>query len=177
MSVLATRPAPVRRAKAGRPRIARLRTVPDDVRSVTVTISVDTVGSPEGERVLAALRDLVAAAGSVVLVPHESDDTAAADDALRLDPRSRIATRDGRPLDLSRLEFDLLLFFARHRREVFSRNQLLLQVWGHKHTTNRTVDVHISRLRSKVGDPDVITTVYGVGYRLTDDSPIVVGEA
>src|SRR4051812_37881025 len=112
MSVLATRPAPVRRAKAGRPRIARLRSVPGDARSVTVTISVDTVGSPEGERVLAALRDLVAAAGSVVLVPQESDGATASTDVLRLDPRSRIATRDGRPLDLSRLEFDLLLFFA-----------------------------------------------------------------
>jgi DNA-binding response OmpR family regulator len=93
---------------------------------------------------------------------------------LRLDPRSRVATRDGRTLELSRLEFDLLLFLARHRSQVFSRSQLLLQVWGHKHTTHRTVDVHVSRLRTKVGDPDVITTVYGVGYRLSDEVAIAV---
>jgi len=173
MSVLATRPAPTRRVRIARPRLAKLRTVPG---SVTVTISVGTAGSPESERVLSALRDLVAAAGSdasiVVVGPGEEAETG----ALRLDPRSRVATRDGRALDLSRLEFDLLLFFARHRHQVFSRSQLLLQVWGHRHTTNRTVDVHVSRLRTKVGDPDVITTVYGVGYRLTDEAPVLITE-
>ncbi|MDT4994456.1 MAG: hypothetical protein QOH97_4348 [Actinoplanes sp.] len=169
MSVLATHPTSSRRARIGRPRLARLRTIPG---TVTVTISVDAVGTPEGERVLAVLRDLVAAAGSVVLVPPP-DGTGA---GLRLDPRSRIATRDGKPLDLSRLEFDLLLFFARHPNEVFTRSQLLLQVWGHKHTTKRTVDVHVSRLRTKVGEPEVITTVYGVGYRLADEVPVALGD-
>src|ERR671933_460080 len=49
--------------------------------------------------------------------------------------------------------FDLLLYLARHPRQVFSRSQLLAQVWGHTHTTNRTVDVHVSRLRTKLDDP------------------------
>jgi DNA-binding response OmpR family regulator len=169
MSVLATHPAPSRRARIGRPRLARLRTIPE---TVTVTISVGAVGTPEGERVLAVLRDLVAAAGSVVIVPPDGGTGT----GLQLDPRSRVATRHGRPLDLSRLEFDLLLFFARHPHQVFTRSQLLLQVWGHKHTTHRTVDVHVSRLRTKVGDPEVITTVYGVGYRLADEAPIVLDE-
>ena len=173
MSVLATHPAPTRRARIGRPRLARLRTIPG---AVTVTISVGATGSAESERVLSALRDLVAAAGSeasVVLVPQDSPDPTGA--GLRLDPRSRVATRDGRAIELSRLEFDLLAFLARHRHQVFSRNQLLLQVWGHEHATSRTVDVHVSRLRTKVGDPDVITTVYGVGYRLSDQATIAVG--
>jgi DNA-binding response OmpR family regulator len=174
MSVLATHPAPTRRVKIGRPRLARLRTVPG---SVTVTITVGATGTPESERVLAALRDLVAAAGSdasIVVLPAEDATSPAA--GLRLDPRSRIASRHGRTLDLSRLEFDLLLFFARHPRQVFTRSQLLLQVWGHKHTTNRTVDVHVSRLRTKVGDPEAITTVYGVGYRLSDESASAIAE-
>jgi len=174
MSIIATHPAPTRRAKIGRPRLARLRTIPG---SVTVTISVDTTGTPESERVLSALRDLVAAAGSdasVVLLPAEDEASPTA--GLRLDPRSRLATRAGRTLDLSRLEFDLLLFLAQHPQQVFSRSQLLLQVWGHKHTTNRTVDVHVSRLRSKAGEPDLISTVYGVGYRLCDEADIAIAE-
>ena len=173
MSVLATRPAPTRRARVGRPRLARLRAVPG---AVTVTISVGAAGTPESERVLSALRDLVAAAGadaSIVVVDPEAEPNVG---AVRLDPRSRVATRHGVALDLSRLEFDLLLFFARHRQQVFSRSQLLLQVWGHIHTTSRTVDVHISRLRTKVGEPDVIDTVYGVGYRLGEDATVVITE-
>src|SRR5690349_11283411 len=98
MSVLATHPAPTRRAKLGRPRLARPRGGAPN--SVVVTISVDAPGSPEGERVLTALRELVAAAGSVVLVPEEG--RPATPGGLRLDPRSRIATRDGAPLELSR---------------------------------------------------------------------------
>ena len=72
------------------------------------------------------------------------------------------------------MEFDLLVFFAAHPRQVFTRSQLLTQVWGHVHTGARTVDVHISRLRNKLGEPELITTVYGVGYRLADDAPITV---
>ncbi len=151
-----------------RPRIARLRVAPEPV---TVTISVASVGTPEGERVLAALRDLVAAAGSVEFVPAPGPARAT---EIRLDPLSRIAVRNGRQLELSRLEFDLLLFFARNRHQVFTRSQLLLQVWGHKHTTNRTVDVHVSRLRAKLGEPEVIATVYGVGYRFAEDAAIAV---
>ena len=57
---------------------------------------------------------------------------------------------------------------------MFSRSQLLAQVWGHTHTTNRTVDVHVSRLRTKLHDPDVVTTVYGLGYRLADEAAVTV---
>jgi DNA-binding response OmpR family regulator len=142
---------------------------------VTVTISVDAPDSPEGARVLAALRDLVAAAGSVSVLPSPS--SAPPTPGVRLDPRSRIATREGVRLDLSRLEFDLLLFFARNPQQVFTRSQLLQHVWGHKHTTHRTVDVHVSRLRTKAGDPDVIATVYGVGYRLAEDAGVEITES
>ncbi len=74
-------------------------------------------------------------------------------------------------LELTRREYDLLLFLVEHPRFVFTRSQLLQQVWGHVHTGERTVDVHIRRLRAKLGN-DLVTTVRGVGYRLSDDPDI-----
>lgn len=141
---------------------------------VTVTISVSG-GARGREQVLAALRELVSVAGAGI----ELDAGVAAGPAggeIELDPRARTAFRDGHLLEFSRLEYDLLLFLARHPRQVFSRAQLLTHVWGHRHTTNRTVDVHVSRLRTKLGDPELITTVYGLGYRLADEAPIVVAD-
>nr|BFE69220.1 hypothetical protein GCM10020092_025210 [Actinoplanes digitatis] len=70
-----------------------------------------------------------------------------------------------------------MFFLATHPRQVFSRSQLLGHVWGHLHTTVRTVDVHVSRLRTKLGNPDIVTTVYGVGYRLADDAGITITDA
>ncbi|GAA0453154.1 hypothetical protein Ade02nite_01290 [Paractinoplanes deccanensis] len=169
MSALAVAHPPVPRS-----RMARLRPVPDLAEPpVTVTISIAGGAGAGRDRVLAALRDLVDAAGPAVAVAVEPAGAGAAGQ-LRLDPRARTATRDGQPLDLSRLEYDLLLFLASHPRQVFSRSQLLAQVWGHTHTTNRTVDVHVSRLRTKLSDPEVVTTVYGLGYRLADDAAVVV---
>ncbi len=88
---------------------------------------------------------------------------------------SRQAVAEGAPLPLTRLEFDLLLFLAENPRRVFTRAQLLIGVWGYDHTGERTVDVHVRRLRVKLGDGlPLITTVYGVGYRLSDDAGVVI---
>ena len=189
MSVLAvadlslSRTAPARRGPAGRPRAGRLRpVVGEPASSVTVTITLGAPGSEESERVLAALRDLVAAAGngadvalgaSAPVAPVPARTTG----GLRLSPRPRTVSLDGRPLELSRLEYELLLFLARHPRQVFSRSQLLGHVWGHTHTTVRTVDVHVSRLRTKLADPDIVSTVYGVGYRLSEEAVISIDES
>jgi hypothetical protein len=170
-----THPASVRPGLSGRSRIARLRPVPDVVDApVTVTISVGGGGHAGRERVLAALRDLVSVAGTEVEVSAVSAPAEAG--AVRLDPRSRSVQHEGRLLDVSRLEFDLLLFLARNPQQVFSRSQLLAQVWGHTHTTARTVDVHVSRLRTKLNGQELITTVYGIGYRLADAAPLSVME-
>ena len=166
------------------PRPVLLKPAPDppekhvtDEAPVTVTISI-AGGASGRERVLAALRELVDAAGATAAVDLNASASTRVEAAgeIRLDPRARTAFRGGRLLELSRLEYDLLLFLARHPRQVFSRSQLLTHVWGHRHTTNRTVDVHVSRLRTKLDDPELITTVYGLGYRLADDAPIVVVE-
>nr|WP_296074134.1 winged helix-turn-helix domain-containing protein [uncultured Actinoplanes sp.] len=157
------------------PRRGALRPVPDlAAEPVTVTISIS--GGAGHDRVLAALRDLVDAAGGGVHVSAGAEPVEVVGEGIRLDPRARTAVRDGRALALSRLEFDLLLFLARHPRQVFSRSQLLSQVWGHTHTTGRTVDVHVSRLRTKLDEPEVVTTVYGLGYRLADDAAVAVLE-
>lgn len=88
---------------------------------------------------------------------------------------SRSVLLGDEPLPLTRLEFDLLLHLVAHPRRVFTRLQLLSAVWGYEHAGVRTVDVHIRRLRGKVGaDVPLVTTVYGVGYRLADDAQVTV---
>lgn len=91
---------------------------------------------------------------------------------LRIDPVSREVTIAGRPVDLTLREFDLLVFFARHPGKVFSRMELLNQVWGYRHEGyEHTVNTHINRLRAKVerepARPERILTVWGVGYKFS----------
>ena len=79
-------------------------------------------------------------------------------------------TRGGEAISLTPLEFDLLVALARAPWKVFSREELLEQVWGYRHAADtRLVNVHIQRLRSKIErdpeKPEVVITVRGVGYR------------
>ena len=88
---------------------------------------------------------------------------------LHLDPLSHEATLDGRGIELAPTEFKLLRFFMAHPGRVFSRTQLLDQVWGdHVFIEERTVDVHIRRLRLALGSKgeEYIETVRGAGYKL-----------
>jgi transcriptional regulator len=148
----------------------------DAAAPLTVTISINGGQGENRERILAALRELVSVAGPAADIALRAPVEVPVGEpgVISLDPAPRAAFRDGRLLDLSRLEYDLLLFFAEHPRQVFTRAQLLSRVWGHVHTGVRTVDVHISRLRTKLDDPELITTVYGVGYRLADAAPVRV---
>ncbi|MCQ6273963.1 response regulator transcription factor [Bacillus sp. V3B] len=73
--------------------------------------------------------------------------------------------------NLTPKEFDLLYYFAQHSKQVFSREQLLEQVWGYEfYGDERTVDVHIKRLRKKVGTQDqpFFHTVWGIGYKFDE---------
>lgn len=76
-------------------------------------------------------------------------------------------------IDLTSLEFRLLLTFARAPENVFSRERLLDEVWGHDtHITDRTVDTHVAHLRKKISHSNVkINTVIGEGYRLVIQAP------
>ena len=89
---------------------------------------------------------------------------------LRLDSRTREASVDAMPLDLTTLEFDLLHALVDHPGWVYSREQLLEQVWGYDYLgDSRVIDVHVANLRKKLGDdpaePRFIRTVRGVGYK------------
>jgi DNA-binding response OmpR family regulator len=89
--------------------------------------------------------------------------------ALSIDPDTYAAKLKGRPLDLTYKEFVLLKFLAQHPGRVFTRDQLLREVWGYDYFGgHRTVDVHVRRLRAKLGSEyaSMIGTVRQVGYKL-----------
>jgi DNA-binding response OmpR family regulator len=88
-----------------------------------------------------------------------------------IDEASYSAKVSGRTLDLTFKEFELLRFLAQHTGRVFTRDQLLSEVWGYDYFGGtRTVDVHIRRLRAKLGDfESLIGTVRNVGYRFNTD--------
>ena len=93
--------------------------------------------------------------------------------ALALLPSRRQAKMNGKELDFTALEFDLLLHFMQHPGQVFSRSQLLNAVWGYTHDGyEHTVTTHINRLRAKLEAdplrPQVILTVRGAGYKMRD---------
>ena len=87
---------------------------------------------------------------------------------LVIDTGKYLVTIEGKPISLTSTEFNLLRFLAQHRGKVFTRNQLLDNVWKDEtFVIDRTVDVHIRSLRKKLGSAaNLIETVRGVGYRL-----------
>lgn len=156
--------------------------------AVTVTLSIP-LGLGDNSRLLEVIRELAALGEGQVSVADVADAGSVSDlggpalePELRVVPDatgltvyagSRTVFIGREPLSLTRLEFDLLHFFANNPRRVFSRMQLLSAVWGYEHAGVRTVDVHVRRLRMKLGtEVPLITTVYGVGYRLADDAKV-----
>ncbi|MBI1278061.1 MAG: response regulator [Anaerolineaceae bacterium] len=93
---------------------------------------------------------------------------------LQIDPLRRSVSVRGQAVVLTAREFDLLWLFARHPQQVFTREQLLNQVWGYEfYGDESTVTVHIRRLREKIepdsAQPTYIQTVWGVGYKFEPD--------
>jgi DNA-binding response OmpR family regulator len=88
--------------------------------------------------------------------------------ALTISAAARSVTVDGRPVSLTNREFDLLLFFITHADTVFTREELLKQVWRWDFGDLSTVTVHVKRLRSKLGDQHRVQTVWGRGYMWSD---------
>jgi DNA-binding response OmpR family regulator len=90
-----------------------------------------------------------------------------------VDPARRLARLDGRDIELTAYEFDLLHLLASNRGIVFSRDALIKRVWGDDtHITDRSVDTLVKRVRRKIeedqGDPRFILTVWGTGYKFAD---------
>lgn len=119
-------------------------------------------------------RELIARIKAMLRRPRAStapvvDSTAIVVGSLSLDPVSRSVSVEGRAVDLTRTEFDLLAAMVVHPRAAFSRRQLIDEVWGPDwFGDEHVVDVHIGHVRSKLGDdaaePRFVRTVRGVGY-------------
>ncbi|NUK31498.1 response regulator transcription factor [Parageobacillus sp. VR-IP] len=111
--------------------------------------------------------ELIARIEAVIRRAYHADNSGLSFGSLLIDERGRKVTVDGEPVILTLKEFDLLLFLAKHRGQVFSREELLAKVWGYDYTGNaRTVDTHIKTLRMKLKQAsDFIHTVWGIGYK------------
>ncbi|WP_209311132.1 response regulator transcription factor [Streptomyces spiramenti] len=100
---------------------------------------------------------------------------------LAVDPRRRTAELDGRPLELTRREFDLLAHLAGRPGEVVARRELLTEVWRQSYGDDQTIDVHLSWLRRKLGEtaarPRYLHTLRGVGVKLEAPPAPVDGAA
>ena len=92
---------------------------------------------------------------------------------LLIDVPGRTITQAGRPVELTKREFDLISYLASYPGQAFSKPELLRRVWGWDFGDTSTVTVHVRRLREKLerdpSDPQLVLTVRGVGYRFTDD--------
>ena len=123
----------------------------------------DTVETRDGARLIGTLVSI--SGGKVLLKTSYAGD-------LTIDRTRATVTRDGRPLNLTPTELRLLAFLAQHPGQVFSRGQLIENVWGSDADfyDDKTVSVHVRRLREKIevepGDPRIVLTVPGLGYRL-----------
>jgi len=152
-----------------------------------VPVIVATARDDEGE----IIRTLDAGADEYVIKPYSAEQLdariravlrrAREDDGqaaltiggLTMDTRSRVVTVEGRPMELSRKEFDLLWHLASRRGEVVSKRELLAAVWRQPYGgPEKTVDVHLSWLRTKLGEsarsPRYLRSVRGVGVMLVD---------
>ena len=85
---------------------------------------------------------------------------------LRIDCAARTVQLDSRPIPLTRKEFDILASLARQPGVALSRERILLDVWQTTWSGKHTLEVHVGSLRAKLGQPDLVETVRGVGYRL-----------
>ncbi|MET7762155.1 winged helix-turn-helix domain-containing protein [Streptomyces sp. NPDC005336] len=182
-------PAPV--AAPGPANRQRLRAVaPDEVPPVAELLHPGATWLPAPPHALPTLPGHPPMVGYLVLVPADRQQPEAAappvggtapvggaaplggagtgDELVRIDPDQRTAQVAGRPLDLTYLEFELLAHLVAHPHRVHTRHQLVTTVWGYGHVGDgRTVDVHVARLRRKMGAEHrgTIVTVRRVGYK------------
>jgi two-component system alkaline phosphatase synthesis response regulator PhoP len=90
---------------------------------------------------------------------------------VQVDTAARRVIADGKEVDLTAIEFDLLVALAENRGRVLTRQQLLEKVWGYNYFGDtRVVDVHLGHVRQKLGAEALIATVRGVGYRFEDEA-------
>ncbi|WP_406864435.1 response regulator transcription factor [Streptomyces sp. HUAS MG47] len=133
----------------------------------------DYVVKPYGLRELLARIEAVmrrsTSAPATPAPPAEAPGSVLAVGTLTIDTRARKATVEGRPLELTAKEFDLLALLAADHGAVLKRERIIQEVWDENwYGSTRTLDVHVGSLRAKLGDKRWVETVRGVGFRLTD---------
>lgn len=116
-------------------------------------------------------RELIARINAVTRRAHQlgavGDDIVHLADDIVIDSRVRRVSRSGEEIQLTRKEFDLLALLASDPGATLTRETILEQVWdAHWYGPTKTLDVHMASLRKKLGDPSIIETVRGVGFRL-----------
>lgn len=130
----------------------------------------DYLTKPFSPRELVARIKAVLRRSAMSASPEPGRDSVLRFPGLKINPRTRLVETDSGPAELTAKEFDLLYFLASHPAEVFTRTQLLDQVWDYSYFGDTsTVTVHVRRLREKI-EPDpmrprYIKTVWGVGYK------------
>ncbi|MFD6432365.1 winged helix-turn-helix domain-containing protein [Streptomyces venezuelae] len=167
----------------------RLRAVaPDEVVQIADFLPPGATWLPAPQHTLPTLPGQPPMVGYLVLVPAGQEPVAAATAApvrpeaphapatgpIRIDAVQRAAEVEGRVLDLTYLEFELLAHLVAHPHRVHTRDQLVTTVWGYGHVGDgRTVDVHVARLRRKLGAEHrrTIQTVRRVGYKYAPPTP------
>lgn len=112
------------------------------------------------------LVELLARVESVLRRYHKSQQKIEIE-GLAIDTGSRTVSRDGRPVSLTKKEYEILLLFVRNRNIALFRENIYEKVWESEYPgDSRTVDLHVQRMRKKVGWEDKIIAVYKIGYRL-----------
>lgn len=110
--------------------------------------------------------ELLARVETVLRRYHKTENILTVHD-LVIDTSSRIVKRGGEPINLTKKEYELLLLFVRNKNVALYRETIYERIWGGEYMgDSRTVDLHVQRMRKKIGWEDKIVTVYKVGYRL-----------
>lgn len=110
--------------------------------------------------------ELLARVETVLRRYHKTENILAVHD-LVIDTASRTVKRNDEPINLTKKEYELLLLFVRNKNVALYRETIYERIWGGEYMgDSRTVDLHVQRMRKKIGWEDKIVTVYKVGYRL-----------
>jgi DNA-binding response OmpR family regulator len=155
-----------------------LSTTTSQAAEVTVIVRVSTnndQASTVAARVVDAVRTAVDLPGATLTVSVPQARTPESGE-LRIQPLARRVFHRGGAVDLTRMEFDLLLHLALRPGQVHRRTVLLAELWGLPDgVETRTLDVHVRRLRRKLGPAaELITTVRGVGYRIDGAERVII---
>lgn len=114
-----------------------------------------------------ALPELLARVETVLRRCGKAEQVLRLEPDIEIDPAARVVRKGGQPVALTAKEFDLLVLFVQNKNVALCRDRIFERVWNEEYLgDSRTVDLHVQRMRKKLGLEDRLTAVYKVGYRL-----------